>query len=140
MESIRKDSASLIVHSDRSSLLTSYTDNLSKLSVRFDFDGELFSSKVYESVFRGPVKRSLRFRRAHSIETSDQTNIEILKRVEVSVSRDNRPRISEPRYIETSKRRNLYIFKQGEMSDITEEPQDARQKNILILGKKNKVI
>lgn len=36
------------------------TDTLSKLSVRFEFDGLVFASRVYEKVFRSTVKDGLR--------------------------------------------------------------------------------
>ena len=62
IESIRKDSESLIVHRDRDSLLTRYTDNLSKLSMVFGFDGDLFASKVYQSVIRNRLKNTIRSR------------------------------------------------------------------------------
>ncbi|PVH95215.1 hypothetical protein DM02DRAFT_571625, partial [Periconia macrospinosa] len=47
IDSVQKDTASLIVNRDASSLHTTQTDNLSKLSMMFAFDGELFGSKVY---------------------------------------------------------------------------------------------
>ena len=62
IESIRKDSESLIVHRDQGSLLTRYTDNLSKLSMVFGFDGDLFASKVYQSVIRNRLKNTIRSR------------------------------------------------------------------------------
>ena len=54
------DTASLFVHRDTDSFITRMTDNLSKLSVVFTFDRELFISKVYERAFRGSVKESLK--------------------------------------------------------------------------------
>jgi hypothetical protein len=60
---VEKDSASLIVHRDAGSMHTSYTDNLSKLSAVFTFDGELFTSKIYERAFRVSLKDLLRQRR-----------------------------------------------------------------------------
>jgi hypothetical protein len=50
------DSASLFVHRDSSSLLTSWTDNLSRWSVRFGFDRELFVTRVYEKVIRKSLR------------------------------------------------------------------------------------
>ena len=60
LENVRKDSESLIAHRDKDSLLTRYTDNLSKLSRVFSFDGVLFGSKVYQSVIRDRLKLSIR--------------------------------------------------------------------------------
>ncbi|EXJ67286.1 guanine nucleotide-binding protein subunit alpha, other [Cladophialophora psammophila CBS 110553] len=54
------DSASLLVHRDSASLISQWTDNLSKLSAIFSFDRELFVSKIYERAFRGSIKESLR--------------------------------------------------------------------------------
>jgi hypothetical protein len=54
------DSASLFVHRDSASLISQWTDNLSKLSAVFSFDRELFVSKVYERAIRGSVKKALR--------------------------------------------------------------------------------
>ena len=54
------DSASLFVHRDTASLISQWTDNLSKLSAVFSFDRELFVSKVYERALRGSVKEALR--------------------------------------------------------------------------------
>lgn len=56
---VELDSASLFVHRDSSSFISRWSDNLSKFSIRFDFDRELFVTKVYEKVFRGSVKDSL---------------------------------------------------------------------------------
>ncbi|KAF2108860.1 G-protein alpha subunit-domain-containing protein [Lophiotrema nucula] len=61
--SMKQDSASLIVLYDDASMITSWSDNLSKLSAMFDFDAELFASKVYASVIRNPLKLSLLSRR-----------------------------------------------------------------------------
>lgn len=57
---VRNDSASLIVHRDTDSLISRMTDSLSKLSIIFSFDQELFISKVYEWAFRGSLKETLR--------------------------------------------------------------------------------
>jgi guanine nucleotide-binding protein G(i) subunit alpha len=57
---VKIDSASLFVHRDTASLVSQWTDNLSKLSAVFSFDRELFVSKVYERVLRGSVKEALR--------------------------------------------------------------------------------
>jgi guanine nucleotide-binding protein G(i) subunit alpha len=57
LEKVRKDSASLIVHRDATSLVTESTDNMSKFSRVFDFDGELLSSKVYAPTIRHAFRR-----------------------------------------------------------------------------------
>lgn len=54
------DTASLFVHRDSDSFMTQMTDRLSKLSVEFTFDWELFITKVYERALRGSVKESIR--------------------------------------------------------------------------------
>jgi hypothetical protein len=60
LRQVEIDSASLFVHRDTASLISQWTDNLSKLSAVFSFDRELFVSKVYERVLRGSVKEALR--------------------------------------------------------------------------------
>jgi len=57
---IENDTESLIVHRDTASLLSRHTDRLSKISVVFPFDGELFISRVYDRVIRGSLKEALR--------------------------------------------------------------------------------
>jgi hypothetical protein len=61
-ETASKDSASLMVLRDTDSIFTSQTDTLSKISLMFDFDSELFASKVYSKTFRNSIKSSLRSR------------------------------------------------------------------------------
>jgi hypothetical protein len=60
-EQVREDSASLIVHRDSMSLRSSITDNLSKLSMVFDFDTELLSTRAYVPTVRKTLKRSIQF-------------------------------------------------------------------------------
>ncbi|KAB8275148.1 hypothetical protein BDV30DRAFT_236849 [Aspergillus minisclerotigenes] len=55
------DSASLMVHRDTDSIATQITDHLSKLSVTFSFDRDVFTSNVYERYFRGLTRRVLRY-------------------------------------------------------------------------------
>ena len=52
------DSISLYVQRDTSSISSKWTDNLSKISRVFD--SNVFSTKVYERVFRGSVKDALK--------------------------------------------------------------------------------
>jgi guanine nucleotide-binding protein G(i) subunit alpha len=57
------DSTSMIVHRDVDSLLSYYTGtsiSSSKRSLVFEFDRELFTSRIYERWIRGSVKKSLR--------------------------------------------------------------------------------
>jgi hypothetical protein len=54
------DSASLIVHRDNTSLITKWTDNLSKISAIFEFDQEILSSPAYERALRVSWKDALR--------------------------------------------------------------------------------
>lgn len=57
---VEHDSASLVVLRDSASQCSRGSDNLSKLSVEFQFDHEIFGSKVYERCLRGFVKQTLR--------------------------------------------------------------------------------
>ena len=59
-ERIASDTESLVVHRDSASFLSHYTDRLSKISVLFSFDGEIFASRVYDRVIRGSLKEALR--------------------------------------------------------------------------------
>jgi hypothetical protein len=82
------DSASLFVHRDTDSFISNLTDNLSKLSVVFSFDRELFVSKVYERVLRGSIKESLRrqqgsveaIRRSLAIDRRIDNDLRMLRR------------------------------------------------------------
>ncbi|KAK0735955.1 hypothetical protein B0T21DRAFT_365983 [Apiosordaria backusii] len=49
---MEKDSASLIVHEDRTSICTVETDTLSRLSAIFPFDNQLLTTKVYGRAWR----------------------------------------------------------------------------------------
>jgi hypothetical protein len=57
LRQIKDDTSSLYVQRDASSLFSRYTDNLSKISMVFQFDRELFISKVYERALRGSLKQ-----------------------------------------------------------------------------------
>ncbi|RYP40254.1 hypothetical protein DL767_001797 [Monosporascus sp. MG133] len=57
---IEHDTESMIVHRDKSSILSRYTGNISKLSMVFDFDHELFISRVYDRVLRASLKGAVR--------------------------------------------------------------------------------
>lgn len=50
----------MVVHRDDSSVWSRCTDTLSNLSKVFGFDHELFTTKVYESVFRNTIKATMR--------------------------------------------------------------------------------
>lgn len=66
------DSASLIVHHDTTSITTQITDRLSKLSVAFSFDREVFTSNVYEKFFRGVTKRAPGYPQNHDTPVVEQ--------------------------------------------------------------------
>ncbi|KAI1124207.1 hypothetical protein F5Y10DRAFT_285280 [Nemania abortiva] len=73
LEQTKSDSASLFGLRDADSCCsratTGFTQTSSKLSMVFDFDRELFSSKVYGLLHRETVKKSIRQRqRAHSLD------------------------------------------------------------------------
>ncbi|RYP89224.1 hypothetical protein DL770_004522 [Monosporascus sp. CRB-9-2] len=57
---IERDTESMIVHRDKDSILSRYTDNFSKFSMVFDFDHELFISRVYDRVLRASLKGAVR--------------------------------------------------------------------------------
>jgi len=62
---VRDDSSSLYVQRDSTSLYSRYTDNLSKISKVFEFDRELFVSKVYEIALRSSLKDTVENLRRH---------------------------------------------------------------------------
>lgn len=53
---VKDDTSSLYVQRDSTSIYSRCTDNLSKISKIFEFDRELFISRVYEKVLRGSLK------------------------------------------------------------------------------------
>ena len=66
---VKDDTASLYVHRDTSSIYTGCTDTLSKISLVFKFDRDLFVTKVYERALRGSLKANLR-RQQTDVESS----------------------------------------------------------------------
>jgi hypothetical protein len=62
-----------MVHRDTTSIATQITDHLSKLSVAFSFDREVFTSSVYERFFRGLTKRVLRYPQSHDTPVVEQS-------------------------------------------------------------------
>jgi len=50
------DSVSLVVHYEPDSRRTSFTDNLSRLSVKFGFDNVLLGSGVYSRTWRNHIR------------------------------------------------------------------------------------
>jgi hypothetical protein len=63
---VRDDSSSLYVQRDSASLSSRWTDSLSKISKVFNFDRELFVSKVYERALRNSLKDTVEnLRRQH---------------------------------------------------------------------------
>jgi hypothetical protein len=63
MSIIQRDTASLISLVDSSSFMSTDTEKSSKLSMLFDFDDELFTSKPYKNLIRKTVKFSIRFQK-----------------------------------------------------------------------------
>ncbi|CZR66446.1 uncharacterized protein PAC_16347 [Phialocephala subalpina] len=53
---VKDDTSSLYVQRDSTSIYSRCTDTLSKISKMFEFDRELFISKVYEKALRGSLK------------------------------------------------------------------------------------
>ena len=60
---VKDDTVSLYVHYDSSSIYSRCTDTLSKISIVFNFDHDLFITKVYERALRNSLKASLRVNR-----------------------------------------------------------------------------
>jgi hypothetical protein len=81
MNRVENDSASLIPHRDTASLVSRCTDGLSKLSLVFAFDSELFLTKVYDRALRGSVKSVLR-RQQSDTETTKNKEIERIIRAD----------------------------------------------------------
>jgi guanine nucleotide-binding protein G(i) subunit alpha len=77
---VKDDASSLYVQRDSMSIYSRCTDNLSKISKMFEFDRELFISKVYEKALRGSLK--------DTVENIRQKQL----RPDVSVSREERDR------------------------------------------------
>jgi hypothetical protein len=62
-DQVKDDSSSLVVLRDSASFLSSCTkttENSSKLSMRFMFDGELLQSRVYQGTVRSLLRRAIR--------------------------------------------------------------------------------
>jgi len=100
---IKDDSSSLYVNGDAASFYSRCTNNLSKISMVFQFDRELFVSKVYERALRGSLKESLR-RRPADVESIDEplafgmTRSELKERsraINLEIRRDTRRRRGE---------------------------------------------
>jgi hypothetical protein len=60
MERVQKDTESLIATVDSASFLSKRSENSSKLSMLFDFDEQLFTTKPYKAMIRRTVKLSIR--------------------------------------------------------------------------------
>ncbi|RYP05738.1 hypothetical protein DL764_003596 [Monosporascus ibericus] len=81
---IEHDTESMIVHRDKNSILSHCTDNVSKLSMVFDFDQELFISRVYGRVLRASLKGAIR--REQAADRSSDPNLDVLSASENSQS------------------------------------------------------
>jgi hypothetical protein len=79
---VEDDTASLYVHRDTASLYSRCTDTLSKISIVFNFDHDLFITKVYERALRGSLKASLRRQQA-DFELSKMPALSPLKKQEM---------------------------------------------------------
>lgn len=103
---VELDSASLFVHRDSSSFISRWSDHLSKFSIRFEFDRELFVTKVYERVFRSAVKDSLQRQRSSSRQGNDKVSLRLAKRAILGEDAQNRRRsMAIDRQIEKDSRR-----------------------------------
>ena len=67
MNQVRDDSSSLFALRDSVSVLSRYTDALSKLSLVFAFDAKILGTKVYQRIVRGSWIESIRLRQADNI-------------------------------------------------------------------------
>jgi len=75
---MEEDTASLVVHRDVDSLMTSNTAmsiSSSKRSVIFEFDSELFISKIYQRWIRGSVKKSLQVQQGDTASNDVATKL-----------------------------------------------------------------
>jgi hypothetical protein len=74
LDTVQKDTASLTGLVDSSSFLSKGTENSSKLSVQFDFDEELLSTKPYKAFIRKTFKYSVRFQKRISLSGPSQVS------------------------------------------------------------------
>lgn len=82
LKSSKPNSDSLLVNQDTTSFRSRLTDNLSKMSMIFDFDAAVFSTDVYHRAFRRSHKFRLRQQRlqpfarnqAHDVESNDESD------------------------------------------------------------------
>ncbi|KAL3471430.1 G-protein alpha subunit-domain-containing protein [Aspergillus californicus] len=74
---MNQDSASMIVHRDADSIATRITDNLSKLSLSFTFDRDVFASRPYERFIRRFTKDSLRIPQPPGPDIQQTRNIQV---------------------------------------------------------------
>lgn len=72
INTVQRDTASLISLADSSSFLSRDTEKSSKLSMLFGFDEELFTSKPYKSLIRKTVKFSIRSQKLRSLSGPSQ--------------------------------------------------------------------
>jgi hypothetical protein len=84
---IENDTESLIVHRDTASILSRCTDSLSKISIIFTFDGELFASRVYDRAIRGSLKQALRRQQANTLTRVNAVGVRILEESELEAKR-----------------------------------------------------
>lgn len=77
---VKDDTSSLYVQRDTSSIYSRCTDNLSKISKIFEFDRELFISKVYEKALRGSLKDTVKSMRREQVQPCVTVTSEEIKR------------------------------------------------------------
>lgn len=87
---VEKDSASLIAHRDTASLVSRCTDNLSKLSLVFGFDGELFLTKVYDRAHRASVKATLRRQQYDTTSVKNRISYKKNEEIEKTIRADRK--------------------------------------------------
>jgi guanine nucleotide-binding protein G(i) subunit alpha len=71
---VKDDTSSLYIQRDSTSIYSRCTDNLSKISKMFEFDRELFISKVYEKALLGSLKSTVEKMRREQIGTPEERN------------------------------------------------------------------
>ncbi|KAF2878518.1 G-protein alpha subunit-domain-containing protein [Massariosphaeria phaeospora] len=73
LDRAKSDSASLLVHHGTASIVSKFSDNMSKISAVFDFDQEIFSTPTYQRVLHRSWRDSLKIQRAQRRRTHNPT-------------------------------------------------------------------
>ncbi len=93
---VEDDTSSLYVQRDSSSIYSRCNDNLSRISKIFEFDRELFISKVYEKALRGSLKDTVENIRREQLQFRVTVTLKEIKRNEF-VERELKERASKMR-------------------------------------------